>query len=72
MATPRMMEPMLLVEIQCTADSAEAIYLVLGRRRGHILNETSKAGSPLKTIKAHLPAIDSFGFETDLRVHTSG
>ena len=36
------------------------------------MNETAKAGSPLKTIKAHIPAIDSFGFETDLRIHTSG
>ena len=29
-------------------------------------------GSPLYTIKAFLPAIDSFGFETDLRTHTQG
>ncbi|VVD01522.1 unnamed protein product [Leptidea sinapis] len=29
-------------------------------------------GSPLYTIKAFVPAIDSFGFETDLRTHTQG
>ena len=29
-------------------------------------------GSPLYTVKANIPAIDSFGFEVDLRVHTSG
>lgn len=29
-------------------------------------------GSPLYTIKAFIPAIDSFGFETDLRTHTQG
>ena len=29
-------------------------------------------GSPLYTIKAFMPAIDSFGFETDLRTHTQG
>ena len=29
-------------------------------------------GSPLYTIKAFIPAIDSFGFETDLRTHTLG
>lgn len=34
--------------------------------------EYGKAGSPLYTIRAHIPAIDSFGFETDLRVHLSG
>lgn len=29
-------------------------------------------GSPLYLIKAFIPAIDSFGFETDLRTHTQG
>jgi len=29
-------------------------------------------GSPLYSIKAFIPAIDSFGFETDLRTHTQG
>jgi U5 small nuclear ribonucleoprotein component len=29
-------------------------------------------GSPLYIIKAFVPAIDSFGFETDLRTHTQG
>lgn len=28
--------------------------------------------TPLYTMKAHIPAIDYFGFETDLRIHTSG
>ena len=32
----------------------------------------AKPGSPLYTVKAHIPALDSFGFETDLRIHTSG
>ncbi len=31
-----------------------------------------KAGSPLYLVKALIPAIDSFGFETDLRTHTQG
>ena len=30
------------------------------------------ASTPLHTIKAFLPVIDSFGFETDLRSHTQG
>lgn len=29
-------------------------------------------GSPLYIVKAFVPAIDSFGFETDLRTHTQG
>ena len=72
MATPRMMEPLFHVEVQCTADSLEAVYTVLNKRRGHVLSENAKPGSPLYTVKALIPAIDSFGFETDLRVHSSG
>ena len=29
-------------------------------------------GMPLYLVKAFIPAIDSFGFETDLRTHTQG
>ena len=72
MAQPRLMEPLLHVEIQSTADAIEGCITVLMKRRGHIISENAKAGSPLYTLKAVLPAIDSFGFETDLRIHTSG
>ena len=72
MATPRLMEPVFFVEIQAPADCLSAIYTVLARRRGHVTQDIPKAGSPLYTIKAYIPAIDSFGFETDLRTHTQG
>lgn len=72
MATPRLMEPVNFVEIQAPADCVDAIYSVLARRRGHVTQDLPKAGSPLYTIKALLPVIDSAGFETDLRCHTQG
>ncbi|EDQ85001.1 uncharacterized protein MONBRDRAFT_39046 [Monosiga brevicollis MX1] len=72
MATPRLMEPYNFVEIQAPADCVAAIYNVLPRRRGHVTEESPKPGSPLYTIKALIPTIDSFGFETDLRMHTQG
>jgi len=72
MATPRLMEPVYSVEIQAPADCAQPIYTVLQRRRGHVTQDLPKPGSPLLTIKAFLPVIDSFGFETDLRSHTQG
>jgi U5 small nuclear ribonucleoprotein component len=53
-------------------DCISAIYTVLGRRRGHVTQDVPKPGSPLYTIKSFIPVIDSFGFETDLRVHTQG
>ncbi|KAJ3086678.1 U5 small nuclear ribonucleoprotein component [Quaeritorhiza haematococci] len=72
MATPRLMEPVYYVEIQAPADCVSAVYTVLARRRGHVTQDIPKAGSPLYTVKAYLPAIDSCGFETDLRTHTQG
>ncbi len=64
MATPRLMEPVYLVEVQSPADCISAIFNVLARRRGHVISDTPKPGSPMYTVKAYLPVIDSFGFET--------
>ncbi|EDS36188.1 elongation factor 2 [Culex quinquefasciatus] len=72
MATPRLMEPYLFVEVQAPADCVSSVYTVLARRRGHVTQDAPVPGSPLYTIKAFIPAIDSFGFETDLRTHTQG
>jgi len=66
------MEPVYFVEIQAPADCVSAVYTVLANRRGHVTQDSAKAGSPLYTVKALLPVIDSFGFETDLRTHTQG
>lgn len=72
MATPRLMEPYNFVEVQAPADCVPAVYTVLAKRRGHITQDIPVPGSPLYTVKAFIPAIDSFGFETDLRTHTQG
>lgn len=96
MATPRLMEPYMFIEVLAPADCVSAVYTVLARRRyrkngsyidfgpsgikkmllyfyrGHVTQDAPVPGSPLYTIKAFLPAIDSFGFETDLRTHTQG
>jgi translation elongation factor EF-G len=72
MATPRLMEPYLFVEVVAPADCVSAVYTVLARRRGHVTQDSPVPGSPLYTIKAFVPAIDSFGFETDMRTHTQG
>ncbi|CEG40323.1 116 kda u5 small nuclear ribonucleoprotein component-like [Plasmopara halstedii] len=71
-ATPRMLEPMYALEIQCPADTVSSLYQVLSRRRGHITHDAPKAGSPLYTVRGFVPVIESFGLETDLRVFTQG
>jgi len=72
LASPRLMEPVMAVEIQTPADCMSAVYNVLSKRRGHVVADAPKPGTPVYTVKALLPAIESFGFETDLRFHTQG
>jgi U5 small nuclear ribonucleoprotein component len=66
------MEPVYAVEVQTPADCMSAIYTVLSKRRGHVIADAPKPGTPVYTLRALLPAIESFGFETDLRYHTQG
>jgi U5 small nuclear ribonucleoprotein component len=57
-ATPRLMEPVYLVEVQAPVDCIPAIYPVLARRRGHVVQDMPKPGAPFYTIKAFLPVMD--------------
>lgn len=72
MACPRLMEPTYTVSMTGPADSVSSLYTVLSRRRGHVLSDGPIAGTPLYSVKGLIPVIDSFGFETDLRIHTQG
>lgn len=71
-ASPRLMEPVYLVEIIAPADTLSSVYKIIGMRRGHVIHDMPKPGTPLFTMKAYIPVIDSFGFETDIRTHTQG
>lgn len=72
MAGPRLMEPMYSCTMLGPANSVSALYTVLARRRGHVLSDAPVPGTPLYSVKGLIPTIDSFGFETDLRIHTQG
>lgn len=72
-AQPRMMEPIAMVEILATnQDCLEPVYTLLGKRRGHVLQEIPRPGTPFYQLRALIPFLDSFGFETDVRIHTQG
>lgn len=72
MASPRLMEPLYAVSVTGPEDSYMEVYNVLARRRGHVLSDGPVAGTPLYRVNGLLPVIDSFGFETDLRIKTQG
>jgi len=71
-AQPRLMEPIFLVEIQCPQTAVGGIYSVMNRRRGQIIEEIQRPGTPMMNIKCYLPVMESFGFTADLRSNTSG
>lgn len=48
------------------------VYDVLNQRRGRILSESMKEGTPFYTILSLLPVVESFGFASDMRQRTSG
>eukprot|EP01111_Echinosteliopsis_oligospora_P009066 TRINITY_DN258_c0_g1_i1.p1 TRINITY_DN258_c0_g1~~TRINITY_DN258_c0_g1_i1.p1 ORF type:complete len:841 (+),score=236.13 TRINITY_DN258_c0_g1_i1:133-2655(+) len=71
-AKPALVEPVFLAEIQCPEHATGGIYSVLTRRRGHVISEERRAGTPMFTVKAYLPVLESFGFTAALREATQG
>ena len=71
-ASPRLMEPVYLVEIQCPEQAIGGVYSVLNQKRGMVFEEAQRPGTPIYNIKAYLPVIESFGFTGTLRAATSG
>lgn len=72
LAEPKIQEPVFLVEIQCPENAIGGIYSVLNKKRGQVVSEEQRPGTPLFTVKAYLPVNESFGFTTDLRQATGG
>ena len=60
------------VEIQCPENAIGGIYSVLNKRRGQVFSEEQRPGTPMFTVKAYLPVMESFGFNGDLRAATGG
>lgn len=70
--SPRIMLAMYTVEIQASTEVLGRVYDVLTRRRGRVVAETMKEGTPFFTIQALLPVAESFGFADEMRKRTSG
>jgi ribosome assembly protein 1 len=70
--SPRLLMAMYSCDIQASTEVLGKVYGVVTRRRGHIVAEEMKEGTPFFTIKALLPVAESFGFGDDIRKRTSG
>jgi len=71
-ASPGLLEPMYLVEIQCPEVAIGGIFGVLNKRRGIVFENAQVGNTPQYVVKAHLPVMESFGFTADLRSNTGG
>jgi elongation factor 2 len=71
-AEPRLLEPVYLVEIQAPEQALGGIYSTVTQKRGMVVEEVQRPGTPIYNIKAYLPVMESFGFTGTLRAATSG
>jgi elongation factor 2 len=69
---PGLLEPVYLCNISVPQDVMGNVYGVLTRRRGHVFTEEQRPGTPMMTLLAYLPVMESFGFTADLRSNTGG
>lgn len=71
-ASPRLLEPVYLVEVTCPQANLAAVYTVVQRRRGTPLSDGPVPGTPLFAFRGLVPVLDSFGLEADVRGLTLG
>jgi len=71
-AEPRLLEPVFLVDITCPETVLGDIYGVMNKRRGQVIGEEKRQGTPLYNVRCYLPVMESFGFTGHLRAQTGG
>jgi elongation factor 2 len=71
-AEPRLLEPVYLVEIQCPETAIGGVYNCLNQKRGEVFESIQRPGTPIFNLKAYLPVVESFGFDSGLRAATGG
>jgi elongation factor 2 len=71
-ASPTLIEPIYLCEITAPLVVCGGVHGVLSKRRGRAFDQQQREGTPLMVIKAHLPVMESCGFDKDMRSATSG
>lgn len=71
-ASPRIKLAMYNVDIQTSAELLGKVYTVIQKRRGQIIMEEMKEGTPFFRVQASMPVLTSFGFSEEMRKKTSG
>lgn len=71
-ASPRLLEPIYLVEIFCPQHSRKGCYSSLMKCRGEIIEELPQERTNMMVLRAYIPVAESFGFADSLRAGTGG
>jgi len=71
-ASPRLCEPLYLVDITVPQSQLSGVYNTLNTRRGTVEKMEQRIGTPLTQIQAFLPVAESFGFVQLMRKNTGG
>ncbi len=61
---------LLIIFLQVSLDKKADVFAFLFRKQSRVVSETLQGGSAV--IEAHLPALESLGFDAALRKATSG
>jgi elongation factor 2 len=72
LAEPTIMEPYYLCDIAVPVADMSGVYSTLSKRRGEVVEEIPKPGTPMVAVRAFLPVNQSFGFTKELRSNTGG
>ncbi|ORZ31335.1 hypothetical protein BCR44DRAFT_1442420 [Catenaria anguillulae PL171] len=70
--SPRLLLATYACQIQCLDDTLGLVYTAVAKRRGKILSEEMREGTPYFVVQASMPVVESFGFAEDIRKRTSG
>lgn len=70
--SPRIMLATYLCDIQASTDVLGKVYAVVTRRRGRVISEELKEGTPFFLVRATIPVVESFGFSEEIRRRTAG
>ena len=70
--SPRLMLATYACDVQADPLVLGKVYGVISKRKGKILGESMKEGTPFFEINATIPVIESFGFSDYIRKQTSG
>jgi elongation factor G len=69
-ANPKILEPVMKVEVEVPEEYMGDVIGDLNRRRGQVNSMSDRSGN--KIVDAHVPLSEMFGYSTDLRSSTQG